>query len=338
MLRGRIEPGVAAAHDVDEILSATHRAEALTRQLLAFSRRQLIRPQPLDLNKLLADMSQMLHRLIDERIELTIAAAPELSPVVGDVNSLEQVVLNLVLNARDAMPQGGRLVLQTAKARFENGGGDCVRLSVIDTGMGIPKPVLAHLFEPFFTTKPAGAGTGLGLSTVYGIVKQHGGHIRASTEPGRGTRFDIDLPCAGEGVEPSMPQSGPGTLPRGTETVLVVEDEPSVREVMARVLEMLGYCVLEANDGLDATERMRACDGSVALVISDVIMPRMTGRELSEYIAEEWPNTRMLLTSGYTQEHLGKYVKLSVNAAFLSKPFTPDSLARKVREVLDSSA
>jgi PAS domain S-box-containing protein len=326
--------------ELDEILSSAERAARLTRQLLAFARRQVIAPEVIDLGRLVLNLREMLRRLLGDAITLAIRIDPALGAVRADPGQIEQVLVNLVVNARDAMPEGGRVSIEathrTLDAASQVGAlpaGAYVVLSVADTGAGIDPETAAHLFEPFYTTKDGGKGTGLGLATCYGIVTQAGGDICVTSDPARGTRFDVLLPRVFEAP------SGEGgaarrEAPRGAETILVVEDEPRVRRVTVRSLRSLGYRVLEAADGEDALAVL-AREGDVALVVSDVVMPRLGGPALAERIAQRWPQVGVLLVSGYSED-----ARLRAPAAapvrFLEKPFGREELARAVRVALDA--
>jgi len=323
-----------------EIEAAAKRATALTRQLLAFSRRQQIEPRACDLDQIIASLDKMLRRIIGEDVELRIVSdgAPHL--VQADPGQLEQVLLNLAINARDAMPSGGRLDVELRALGVSNGAvsvfglppRDHVVMAVTDTGTGMGPEVVAHLFEPFFTTKDVGKGTGLGLSTVYGIVKQSGGEVRVDTVAGRGSTFMIFLPALGVEATSVIADRPAGYLPRGSETVLVAEDEPQVRGLVVRCLRGLGYTVLEAADGVEAMHLV-AGGASFDLLASDAIMPHMGGTDLAERVRAVRPATRVLFFSGYTPD--GAPLPSGPGMAFLQKPFTPALLARKVRELLD---
>jgi signal transduction histidine kinase len=333
--------------ELREIRSAGERAAALTRQLLAFSRRQVLQPRTLDLNTVVSDVEKMLARLIGEDITLVTRLEPALGSVKADPGQLEQVLMNLAVNARDAMPEGGTLTFATANAELNvdfvavHPGalpGAHVLLMVTDTGTGMTDEVRSHAFEPFFTTKERGKGTGLGLATAYGIVKQSGGYITVDSEAGRGTTFRIYLPR----VEGTAVVSGRTTssllLPIGTETILLVEDEAGVRRLSVTVLKTQGYVVLEAVSGDMALEVARSETGPIHLVVTDVVMPGMSGRELWDRLRMLRPNSRVLFMSGYTDDAIAQHGVLEPGIAFLQKPFTPFSLARKVREVLDAPA
>ncbi len=330
----------------EQIREAALRAATLTQQLLAFGRKQMLELRVLDLNAVIADMHAMLRRLIGEHIELVLAPGAERGLVQADPGQLEQVLMNLVLNARDAMPGGGRLTLATGNVdRGEAGAagdgegptGRCVVLTVSDTGVGMSPEIQAHIFEPFYTTKEVGQGTGLGLSTVYGIVAQTGGTIEVESAPGRGSTFRIVLPCVAEGERPASAAAA-GSAPRGEETVLLVEDEAAVRSLMADVLQRSGYRVLAASGGDQALALAAAEAGRLDLLVSDVVMPGMGGRELARRLVLERPDLKVLYVSGYADEAQGRRDGRIERGAFLQKPFTPVGLARRVREVLDGPA
>lgn len=330
--------------DAEEIRNAGVRAAELTRQLLAFSRRQVLAPKVLELNAAVANMDRMLRRLIGEHIELVTSLAATAGAVHADPGQLEQVLLNLVVNARDAMPHGGRVTIETARVtaaeelverRHRLPPGDYVCLAVTDSGLGMDEATQAHLFEPFFTTKDVGKGTGLGLATVYGIVKQSGGHIWVYSEPGRGTTVKVYLPRVGAAVEAVTPIADPPALRGGDETVLLVEDATPVRMLARRSLEARGYRVLDAADGPSALRTASTHAGGIDLLVTDVVMPGMSGRELAERLAPARPMMKVLYTSGYTDDAMVLQGVLTAGVAFLQKPFVPDALARKVREVLD---
>jgi two-component system, cell cycle sensor histidine kinase and response regulator CckA len=328
----RIGPGDSLYDDLLEIKSAGSRAAALTHQLLAFSRKQVLEPRVMDLNTIVSGIAKMLRRTIGEDVELVTRLSPELGRVRADPVQMEQVLLNLAVNARDAMPEGGRLTIETMNIRLPTGPG--VRMRVDDTGVGMSEEVRAHLFEPFFTTKDVGKGTGLGLATAYGIVQQSGGSIAVTSEVGRGTTFLIDLPqVSGEAALPLPPAPRGDT--RGTETVLLVEDEEAVRNLTRRVLEHQGYHVLSAPNGESALELSRGCDGKIHLLLTDVVMPGMSGPRLAEIMVAERDELRCIFMSGYAATTLGQKTLLRKNTAFLQKPFTTEQLARRVREALD---
>jgi two-component system cell cycle sensor histidine kinase/response regulator CckA len=347
MLR-RLRQGDPLRHNAEEINKAGNRAASLTSQLLAFSRKQVMQPKVLDLNTVVADMDKMLRRLIGENIELVTALDPDLWSIKADPGQIQQVILNLAVNARDAMPEVGRLTIETAdieldeiNARWHVGvkPGRYVMLAVNDTGCGMDSQTRERVFEPFFTTKEVGKGTGLGLSTVYGIIKQSGGYIWVYSEPEKGTTFKIYLPCIEEEADAFSQHAIAEELPQGMETVLLVEDEPLVRRLAARVLREQGYTVLEAADGEEALHVAgQHSEREIHLLLTDVVMPRMSGREVAEHLEKARPRTRVLYTSGYTEDSIVRHGVMDDGVAFLQKPFKPDELARKVREVLDGSA
>jgi len=330
--------------DIQEIEKAAKRAAGLTRQLLIFSRQQVLEPRALDLNALVGNLEKMLQRLIGEDVELVTKPAAGLGAVRADPGQLEQAIVNLVVNARDAMPQGGRLTIETAQVELDRGyvaghvptqPGRYVLLAISDTGVGMDAATKARLFEPFFTTKEPGRGTGLGLATVYGIVKQSGGYIWAYSELGHGTTFKIYLPRVAELAEAPESTTGTSTAARGSETVLVVEDQEEVRKLTQRVLEARGYAVLAAANGAEALEIVDRHATRIHLMITDVVMPGMNGREVAERACARRTDLKVLFVSGYTGEAVLQHRLLEPGVAFLQKPFTPDALARKTREVLD---
>jgi PAS domain S-box-containing protein len=339
-----LPPGDAKRSDVEEIRKASERAASLTRQLLAYSRRQMLQPEVLDLNVVVAEMDRMLRRLIGEHIALVTVLAPDLGRVRADPNQIEQVIVNLAVNARDAMPDGGKLTIETANITLDESfaqghlgsvPGAYALLAVTDTGTGMDASVRAHLFEPFFTTKEVGKGTGLGLATVYGIVKQSGGYVSVYSEPGHGSSFKIYLPRidATADIVTGPQKDGPT---RGTETVLVVEDEPAVLSLSQRALEAQGYLVLAAADPPAALRVVERHGGTIHLLLTDVVMPAMSGRELAERLVARRPGIRVLYMSGYPGDAVVQHGALPSGSAFLQKPFSPDGLARKVRDVLDA--
>ncbi|MDB5313122.1 MAG: Blue-light-activated protein, partial [Gemmataceae bacterium] len=324
-----------------EIRNAGERSAGLTRQLLAFSRQTVLESRVLDPNALVRDAEKLLRRLIGEDVALTAHLAPDAGRILADPGQLEQALVNLCVNARDAMPEGGELTVRT---RNEDVGGDrpdarpgpYVVITVTDTGHGMDEATKARIFEPFFTTKGVGQGTGLGLAMVYGFVRQSGGFVAVESEPGRGTRFDVYLPRASAAPKPG---SGvvPGPVPRGTETILLVEDEAAVRGLARHVLAGCGYTVLEAAHGREAVRVAEAHRGKVDLVVTDVVMPGgMGGRRVAEAVAAAHPEAKVLYVSGYTDDAVVRHGVTEAGTAFLQKPFTPAVLARKVREVLDS--
>ncbi|MGE0708472.1 MAG: PAS domain S-box protein [Planctomycetota bacterium] len=344
LLRAREHTEARRGQLLDAIAQAGERAAGLTRQLLAFGRRELRDPRVLDLNAVIHEANRLLERVLGAQVSVALALAPDLSPVLADPGQLEQVLLNLAVNARDAMPAGGRLTIETcdvvldegyARTRADVTPGPYVQLAVSDEGCGMPPEVLARAFEPFFTTKEPGKGTGLGLATAYGIVRQSGGHIRVYSEPGVGTTFKVYLPSVSERVQAEARASGEAPLPAGTETILLVEDERAVRELAALVLRGCGYAVIEAGDGREALEAWARDPAVVDLVVTDVVMPELAGRALFEQLVAERPGLRVLFISGYAEDAAFRHDVVPAACAFLSKPFSPTGLARAVREVLD---
>jgi two-component system cell cycle sensor histidine kinase/response regulator CckA len=340
-----LDPSAPARENVDEIRNAATRAAALTRQLLAFSRRQIMEFKVIDLNAVLRDLEGMLRRMIGEDIDLQLSLADDLASVKADPAQIEQVVLNLAVNARDAMPAGGRLTIETTnlvldeqygRSHIDVPPGPYVGLFVSDTGGGMPPEVLSQIFEPFFTTKGKGRGTGLGLSMVYGIVKQSHGSIWAYSEPGMGATFKIVLPAVDDltGVAPDRPE--PQAPPRGEESILVVEDEDGVRRLAVQYLQRQGYLVLEAHSGREALTVLRQTQSPIDLILTDVVMPEMSGREMTEVVRLMRPKIRVVYMSGYTDNAIIHHGVLDPGTPFLQKPFTLESLAGKVREVLDA--
>jgi two-component system cell cycle sensor histidine kinase/response regulator CckA len=329
---------------VADIVKAAERAADLTRQLLAFSRKQVLQPRILDLNTTVAEMEKMLRRLIGEDIHLVTVFADRLGRVKADPGQLEQVIMNLAVNASDAMPQGGRLTIETANASLDDSDarsrpgtkpGPHVVLAVSDTGHGMGQEVLSHLFEPFFTTKEAGKGTGLGLATVHGIVTQSGGHISVHSEAGHGTVFKVYLPSVETAADALPAVSATAEGPKGAETVLLVEDETSLRSLVRECLETSGYTVLEARHAEHALAIAGSHPAAIDLLITDVVMPVMSGRELARRVAVSRPGMKVLYMSGYTDDAVVLHGVLAADVAFLQKPFTTEALARKLRAVLD---
>jgi CheY-like chemotaxis protein len=344
LLQGDMKGDDPMRKDVEEITRAAQRAAALTRQLLLFSRQQVVQPRVLDLNETLAGMDRMLRRILGEDVELTSVPAPQLGRIRADPSNVEQVIMNLVVNARDAMPTGGQLTIETrnvdldevyAREHFGSAPGPHVMLAVSDSGTGMDKATQSRIFEPFFTTKGPGKGTGLGLSTVFGIAQQSGGSIWVYSEPGKGTTFKVYFPTVIAEVDAPQQTLPPVTL-RGRETILLVEDEEQVRTVARGILERGGYRVLAAQN---AAEALGLCDGhpgAIDLLITDVVMPQMSGPELARQIAKTRPETRVLCMSGYTDDSIVRHGVVESGVAFLQKPFTPDTLMRKVREVFNA--
>jgi len=322
---------------IDQILGAAMRAGTLTRRLLAFSRNQVLQPRVVDANAAVAETEQMLRRLIGEDVELVLRLGENLGNVRVDPGQLEHVLLNLAVNARDAMPRGGVLTLATAAADLDGetaSPGRYLVVSVSDTGIGMDEETRARIFEPFFTTKPTGEGTGLGLATVYGIVEQSGGFIRVASEPGRGTTFRIHLPIVDSPPESLTPPSLPRVRLRGHETILVVEDQDSLREMIREALQLLGYRVLVAADGEAALALARAHTGPLHLLVTDIVMPRLGGAELTSRLCTERPSLEVLYMSGHANETVARHGAFEAGLV-LEKPFSTDTLAMRVREVLD---
>ncbi len=330
---------------VREIGQAGERAASLTRQLLAFSRKQVLEPKVLNLNAIVTDTAKMLQRLIGDDVDLDTILAPTLAQIKADPGQIEQVIINLAVNARDAMPQGGKLTIETANTVLDESyvqaypelrPGPYVLLALADAGTGMDDATKARIFEPFFTTKAPGKGTGLGLAMVFGIVKQSEGHIAVYSERGRGTTFKVYLPAikelAATGLLPSRRQ---GDVAHGTETVLLTEDEPAMRALARHVLSMHGYTVLEAGNGDKALRVAEAHQEPIHLLVTDVVMPGMSGRQLAERLVLLRPGIKVLYVSGYTDDAMIRHGVLQAETAFLQKPFTPGAFAHKVREVLD---
>ncbi len=344
LLGEKAAPGSEESENVEQIRKAGERAASLTRQLLAFSRQQVLERRVLDLNHLIRNLEKMLRRLIGEDIELSATLDPALRRVHADAGQLEQVILNLAVNSRDAMPSGGKLTIETANVELDEAyarrhatvrPGPYVMIAVSDTGTGMDARTISHVFEPFFTTKELGKGTGLGLATVYGIVKQSGGYIWVYSEPGKGTSFKIYLPPVEEGAVEEHPSVADPSALQGSETVLLVEDEESVRSLARTILEGYGYTVLEAGSGEKALEIVRAHGRPIHLVLTDVVMPAMSGTELVSRLEALKPGIRSLYMSGYTDDAVVRHGLLEKARVFLQKPFTPAILARKVRDALE---
>jgi PAS domain S-box-containing protein len=345
LLRGQLAPSDPRLSHVNEIHQAAERAGQLTRQLLTFSRKQVLQPKVIDLNAVLGDMDKMLGRLIGENIDLVTLPAPDLGRVRVDRSQIEQAILNLALNARDAMPEGGRLTLETQNVTLDETycrehpstrPGPHVMLAVSDSGMGMSEEIRSHLFEPFFTTKEPGRGTGLGLPTVYGVVKQSGGHIGVYSQPGQGSSFKIYFPRVEEaaaGVADPPLRGARG----GSETILLVEDSDVVRKLAVQVLRTAGYAVLETQAGPQAISAADGHAGPIHLLLTDLVMPEMGGQDLALYLRAARPGLRVLYMSGYTENAAIHQGRIEAGSFFMAKPFTPASLVRRVREVLDST-
>jgi nitrogen-specific signal transduction histidine kinase/ActR/RegA family two-component response regulator len=347
LLLSELPPGHVLRRNAEEIQKAGVRGAMLTRQLLAFSRKEVLAPSVIDLNAVMLALDELLNRLIGEDIELV--TIPAMAPVrtLADRGQMEQILMNLAINARDAMPTGGRLTIEISSVEIDETyarqharvrPGRYAVIAVADTGIGMDADTLAHAFEPFFTTKEQGKGTGLGLSTVYGIAEQAGGHVWVFSEPGVGTTFKVHLPEVSEAADDSgeFPSRAPAV--RGVETILLVEDEDSVRALTREVLEGRGYHVIEAVDGVEALRVAAAFDGQIHLLITDVVMPRMGGGDLSEKLAAMRPGVRVLFMSGYTDDSIIRHGVRERSSAFIQKPFVLDAFAARVREVLDTPA
>jgi signal transduction histidine kinase/ActR/RegA family two-component response regulator len=343
LLLSALESGDPMRADLEEIQKAGRRAADLTRQLLTFSRQQVVLPKVLDLNQLVAGMEKMLARLLGADIEVTLLPAPRLGKVKADPGQIEQILMNLAVNARDAMPQGGKLTIQTNNTELDEdyatehlgvAPGPYVMLAVSDTGVGMDRETQARIFEPFFTTKEKGKGTGLGLAIVFGIVKQSGGYVWVYSEPGKGTTFKVYLPRTDAVADATISQPPPAESVRGTETILLVEDDDQVRAVARGILRQSGYTVLEAPGPGEALLVVEQYGARINLLVTDVVLPRMNGPQLVERIAALRPDIRVLFMSGYTDEAIIQHGILSSGVTFLQKPITPETLVRKVREAL----
>jgi PAS domain S-box-containing protein len=341
-------PGEIGKRELSEIRKSADRAASLTRQLLAFSRQQMLQPKIINVNDVLSNLSSMLGRLIGEDIELCASLDEDVGPVKADPFQLEQVIMNLAVNARDAMPRGGKLTIETANVDIDPGyarthpdvaPGPYVMIAVSDTGIGMDTETRGRIFEPFFTTKELGKGTGLGLSTVYGIVKQSHGHMWVYSEPGQGATFKVYLPrtVADSEAPPDAAVPPAPTSKRGSETVLIVEDEASLLHLVAEIMQDSGYNVLPAHGPKDALRVLHEHPQEIHLLLTDVVMPGMSGRALADQVLAERPGTRVLYMSGYTDNAIVHHGVLDAGVTYIQKPFTPDTLTRKVREVLDTT-
>jgi len=329
--------------DLEEIKKAANRAANLTRQLLAFSRKQVLDPKVLDLNAVLKDLEKMLPRLIGEDVDFRLILAPDLGRIKADPSQIENVIMNLAVNARDAMQYGGTLTIETGNTEIDEEyarfhpflpPGRYVMITVTDTGVGMDAEVRSHIFEPFFTTKEAGKGTGLGLATVYGVVKQSGGYIWVYSEAGKGASFKILLPCVDESAVEVKLGSDREESPRGSETILLVEDESSLRKLVSQLLRTWGYTVLEASHGEEAINMARIHPGPIDLLLTDVVMPAMSGRELAKRLVPLRDGIKILYMSGYTDDTILQHGVLDPGTALLQKPFSQETLSRKVHEAL----
>ena len=346
LIVGDLKPADPMRADVEEIRKAGARAAALTKQLLMFSRQQVVAPKVIELHEVLTNMDKMLQRILGEDVELVSVSSKTAGRINADPSHIEQVILNLVVNARDAMPTGGKLTIETANVVLDEDyalshlpakAGPHVMLAVSDTGIGMDRETQARIFEPFFTTKEVGKGTGLGLSTVFGIVQQSGGHIWVYSEPGKGTTFKVYLPRVDADLDVVRPQAAPATL-RGKETILLVEDEEQVRAIVLNILRRQGYRVISAQHAGEALLLCETHPGAIDLLLTDVVMPQMSGPELAKRVAATRPDMKVLCMSGYTDDSIVRHGVLDSCVAFIQKPVTPAALARKVREVLDDEA
>jgi two-component system cell cycle sensor histidine kinase/response regulator CckA len=344
ILRERFASSESDLRKVEQIDRATDRATTLTRQLLAFSRMQILQPAIINLNDVVEEMGRLLPRLIGEDVELVIHTVQNLGAVRADAGQMEQIIMNLAVNSRDAMPRGGRLIIETSNVELDSSytashplmaPGPYVLLAVTDTGTGMDADTQARIFEPFFTTKEQGKGTGLGLATVYGIVKQSGGFIWVYSEVGKGTTFKVYLPRVDQQSQKFTPTHSAEDMPRGSETILLVEDEQDVREIAREFLVLGGYTVLEANDGDAAIEHAGRHQGPIHVLLTDMVMPGLTGRELASRLTSVRPGLKVIFMSGYTEQAAGCPGEWDSSSVLLSKPFTRSAILRTVREVLD---
>jgi len=346
LLLNRITEQDPLRAELDEIRNAANRGARLTSQLLGYTRGQTVQPRALDLNALIVDVERMLRPIIGENVEFETSLSGDLGKVFADPGQMEQVIMNLILNARDAMPTGGRISIETVNTSLDDAAarqhgmepGACVLLSIIDNGHGIDQESIDHIFEPFFTTKAKGKGTGLGLSTVLSIIRETNGDIWVQSTLGRGAAFTICLPAVRKAAEVGEAAPGPRPVAAGSETVLLVEDEDSVRKLLSYVLNRRGYTVIEAASGEEALEIFQKLASEIHLVLTDMVMPKMSGRELSDRLRELRPELKVIYMSGYTDDVLVRTGALGPGMSFLQKPLRPDVLAAKVREALDSAS
>jgi CheY-like chemotaxis protein len=345
LILGQLEKDDPLRSKVEDIKKAGERSALLTQQLLAFSRKQVLQTKKLDLNEIVTETTKMLRHVIGEDVELYTSLNSKLGKIEADPGQLSQVIMNLAVNARDAMPTGGKLIIKTNNVYLDEDDptihsvshqGNFVLLSVSDTGEGMDTEVQQHIFEPFFTTKEVGKGTGLGLATVYGIIKQSGGYVSVETKPNEGTTFNIYLPRVPDDSKVSEENYTPREIPRGTETILLVEDEDMVRSLSREILETYGYRVIEAVNGAEALSIGISADGNIDLLMTDIVMPQMGGRELAEKLTEKLPHLQVLFTSGYADDPAMQHYVVETTANFIQKPYTPTSLVHKVRDILDS--
>jgi len=342
-----VPPGHPVHDDLQGIQNSARRGAELTHQLLAFARKQVIEPRVTPIKDLILNTDKLLRRLISEDIELVTLISPDVGRIKVDAGQFEQVLVNLVVNACDAMPEGGKLTIEATKTMLDEHytrqqpdivPGEYALLSVSDNGIGMSQEILERIFEPFYTTKDRDKGTGLGLSTIFGIVKQNNGHVRAYSEPGHGTIFNVYLPCVDEPLSLIAVRKEPTSLPQGTETILLVEDEAAVRSLVARVLRQHGYTVLEAGNGEEALRLVENHDDQVIhLLLTDMVMPRMGGKALADQLTIQRPDLKLLFTSGYSDKAILQQNVLDPGIAFLPKPFAPASLVQKVREVIEGN-
>jgi len=346
LIRDELPENPAVRDYIQEIQRATQQAALLTRQLLALGRKQIMEVKVFDVNELIANIEKMLFRVLGEDVELKTRASGKKNLIKADPGQIEQVLLNLVVNARDAMPGGGKLTIETSTVTMDSisaathlnaRAGPYERISVSDSGSGMTQEVLAHIFEPFFTTKEVGKGTGLGLATSFGIIKQSGGFITVSTEPRIGSTFHVHLPSVLDKTAARKFVQKEDRMPRGSETILLVEDDASVRKLSARILEKLGYRVITAAEGADALHTLESRSDEIDMIFSDVIMPKTGGQTLHDQVLAKWPKMKFLFCSGYTDQSIGNHRLLDPAMPYLQKPFSPQQLAIKVREVLDQT-